>query len=310
MRRVRTVARAASVAAVACVLAAGCGSGLGAGAEDGKPRVVTSFYPLEFLARQVGGPDVKVENLTKPGTEPHDLELNPRQVAGLAEADLVVYLKGLQPAVDEAVAQNHPKAALDVTTVVPLEDRGSESQPAGSAGEEGHGADPHIWLDPARFAALVQPVADKLASADADQAAGYRSRAGDLTARLRTLDAEYKTGLSHCQRHDLVTSHSAFGYLAERYGLRQVGISGLSPEAEPSPARLAAVQDIVKAKGVTTVFFETLVSPKTAQTLAHDAGVKAEVLDPLEGVADASREDYLSVMRTNLTTLRSALGCS
>lgn len=292
--------------------AAGSGSGSG-----GKLSVVASFYPLEFVVRQVGGGDVAAENLTKPGVEPHDLELDPRQVASVSEAGLVVYLKGLQPAVDEAVEQNPPEAALDVSGVVPLEDHGrveeehAGEEPAGEhAGDGEDGGDPHLWLDPTKLATVAAAVGAKLAEVDGGHADGYRSRAADLVERLRALDAEFSTGLKTCQRREIVTSHAAFGYLAERYRLQQVGISGVNPEAEPSPARLAEVQRIVSDKGVTTIFFETLVSPKTAQSLARDAKVSTAVLDPLEGVTDPAKEDYFSVMRANLTALRKALGCS
>jgi zinc transport system substrate-binding protein len=332
--RRRPVSPAAAPAILAALtglalLASGCGSGSSAadGAGSGsKPQVIASFYPLEYVARQVGGSDVAVQNLTKPGVEPHDMELNPRQVATISEAGLVVYLKGFQPAVDEAVDQNKPKASLDAATIVPLVEReGVEDEHAEEEGhdkeaspgteeshaeEEEHAKDPHIWLDPTKFAAVVTAIGDKLAGIDPGHAEGYRSRAADLVKRLETLDTEFKTGLATCKRKDLVTSHTAFGYLADRYGLTQVGITGVSPDAEPSLTRLGELQRLVAAKGVTTVFFETLVSPKAAQTLARDAKIEAAVLDPVEGIADPAKEDYFSVMRANLTALRKALACT
>lgn len=269
---------------------------------DGTVDVVAAFYPLQFVAERVGGDAVKVTNLAKPGVEPHDLELEPRQLAGIADADLALYLKGFQPAVDEAIEAEAKESSFDVASVQPLNEA--------PEGEE-EGKDPHVWLDPTRLATIAGKVADRLAAVDKDHADAYRDRATKLTADLTALDGEFRTGLQNCARTDIVTSHAAFGYLAKRYNLTQVPISGLSPEAEPSPQRVAEVAALAKEKGVTTIFFETLVSPKVAQTLATEVGARAEVLDPIEGLrADAAPgEDYLSVMRQNLTKLREALGC-
>jgi zinc transport system substrate-binding protein len=272
----------------------------------GKLNVVAGFYPFAFLAERVGGDHVAVKNLTKPGAEPHDLELTPSQIVSVSTADLAIYEKNLQPQLDGAIAQNKPKAALDVATVVHLEDHGDLGE--GSAGS--HSEDPHVWLDPVDFRNVADAVAVSLAEADPAHAADYRANAAKLDAELTQLDAEYKKGLASCQRKDIVTSHAAFGYLAERYGLTQVPIAGLSPENEPSAAHLAQIEDLIKTKGVTTVFFETLASPKTAQSLAKDTGTKAAVLDPIEGVADPGTQNYLTVMRDNLAALQTALGCS
>ncbi|MBS2539356.1 zinc ABC transporter substrate-binding protein [Catenulispora sp. NF23] len=271
---------------------------------DGRLDVVAGFYPFAYLAEQIGGDHVAVRNLTKPGAEPHDLELTPSQVGAVSKADLAIYEKGLQPAVDAAVAQNKPKAALDTATVVHLEDHGDLGE------GDAHSADPHVWLDPVDFAKIADAVSAELQRIDPAHAADFQAKQSALDGELRTLDADYRAGLAHCQRQDIVTSHAAFGYLAERYGLVQVPIAGLSPDDEPSAAHLAKIQDLIKTKGVTTVFFETLASPKTARTLAADTGTKAAVLDPIEGVKDPSKQDYLSIMRDNLAALRSALGCS
>jgi zinc transport system substrate-binding protein len=271
----------------------------------GKLNVVAGFYPFAFLAERIGGDHVGVRNLTKPGAEPHDLELTPSQVAAVAGADLAIYEKSLQPSVDSAVAQNKPKASLDVATVVHLEDHGDLGEGGGS-----HSGDPHVWLDPVHFRKVADAVAGALVKADPAHAADYQANAARLDAQLTQLDSDYRSGVATCQRKEIVTSHAAFGYLAERYGLVQVPIAGLSPEDEPSAAHLAQIENLIRAKGVTTVFFETLASPKTAESLAKDTGTKAAVLDPIEGVADPAHHDYLSVMRDNLTALQSALGCS
>jgi zinc transport system substrate-binding protein len=303
--------------AVAALLALG---GVSACANDAptdnadRLDVVAGFYPLQFVAERVGGDAVQVGNLAKPGAEPHDLELNAGQVGQVTEADLVVFLKGFQPAVDEAVAQNAGDRAFDVAEVQPLHDAAagghSHEGEARPEPEEGGGKDPHVWLDPTRLATIGEELAERLGRVDPDRASEYAARAKTLRGNLETLDAEFAAGLRTCQRREIVTSHTAFGYLAERYRLEQIGISGLTPEDEPSPQRLAAVSEEAREHGATTIFFETLVSPKVAETIAKEVGAKTAVLDPLEGLPDGGGADYFSVMRTNLQTLRTALGCS
>lgn len=312
---IRSLPRAAVLAAVASTTAilAGCGGGTAADARtaDGRVAVVAAFYPLQFVAERVGGPAVSVSNLVKPGTEPHDLELSSGQVGQLADAGVVVYLKGFQPQVDEAVAQQAGDRAFDVAGVQPLRDAtAGHDHPGEAAQPEPAGKDPHVWLDPIRLAAIGEQLAGRLAAADPPRAGDYTARAQALRAELSTLDQQYAQRLKTCQRRELVTSHAAFGYLADRYQLEQVGISGLSPEEEPSPQQVAAAAEEAREHGATTIFFETLVSPKTAETIAREVGAKTAVLDPIEGLQPGSPGDYLSVMRSNLDTLTAALGCS
>lgn len=316
MGRARGALAAALLVAAATALSACTGSTVGtlAGAPAGTVRVLASFYPLQLVAQQVGGDRVRVDSLTPPGAEPHDVELSPAQVSAVETADLVVYLSGFQAAVDDAVQQVRPRHVLDAATHAGLLDLGTEqasegTAPLGVPGAAASSLDPHFWLDPSRMPALVEDVATALAQVDPAGAAQYHAAATRLSARFTDLDAAYTAGLADCRRHVLVTSHEAFGYLALRYHLQQVGISGLDPETEPSPARLAQVGDVVRREGVTTIFFETLASPKVARTLASDLGVQATVLDPLESVTGPG-VDYFSVAQTNLSTLRSALGCA
>ncbi|MET7710513.1 metal ABC transporter substrate-binding protein [Micromonospora sp. NPDC005413] len=311
----RTTSRvlAAATALLALGAGAGCSTGSAAGADPQRVDVVAAFYPLQFLAERIGGDAVRVTNLAKPGAEPHDLELSPSQVGQVTEAELIVYLKGFQPAVDDAVEQNGGDRTFDVTSVQPLLDATAGGHD--HEGEEGHaeetgGKDPHVWLDPTRLAGIGDQLAQRLGKADPDNAADYTARAAALRADLTTLDGEFRNGLATCQRREIVTSHAAFGYLADRYQLDQVGITGLSPDVEPSPQRLAHVIEEAKEHHATTIFFETLVSPKVAETIAGQVGAKTAVLDPIEGLAAGSNGDYLSVMRTNLQTLQTALSCS
>ncbi|MDQ1038773.1 zinc transport system substrate-binding protein [Streptomyces sp. V3I8] len=288
--------------------AAGSGSG-------GKLDVVASFYPMQFLAERIGGDHVDVTGLTEPGQEPHDLEISAKQTAQLQESDVVLYLKNLQPSVDEAVAQSGIGTKVDAATLTELENHGGaghshegEDEHAEEEGE-GSGPDPHIWLDPVKYSQVAEGVGKALEKADPDNAADYRKNTEALTKKLGDLDTEFEDGLKDTDSKVFFTNHSAFGYLAERYGLTQESISGLDPESEPSAARIKELQQEAEADGVTTVFYETLVSDKTAKTLADDAGLRTDVLDPLEGITDKSRgDDYIEVMRSNLKALEKALG--
>jgi len=300
-------------ALIALAVVAGCAQRTAAARfTAGRLNVVTSFYPLEFLSKRIGGADVHVTDLTKPGAEPHDVELNPRQVGQVADAGLAVLLHGFQPAVDDAVALEAKGRAFDVASAVsllPLSD-GTDGRPEPGADhpEAANGMDPHVWLDPVRFAAIADRLAERLGQADPAHAAGFTARARQVHAELDALDAEFAARLQSCRRREIVTSHSAFNYLASRYGLTQVGITGISPEAEPSPRRLGQVAAQARATGTTTIFFETLVSPKVAETIASEVGARTAVLDPLEGLTEPGA-DYFSVMRGNLAALTTALGC-
>ena len=273
------------------LLVVGCGASAGA---NGKRTVVAAFYPLAFAAEEIGGRNVHVENLTPPGAEPHDIELTPQEVARLQKADVVLYLShGFQPAVEQAVAGAQGRR-VDVLAGIGLR-RG--------VGDEAGKSDPHVWLDPVLYSRVVRRIG---------AAVGAPARANTLAHRVLALDADYRRGLAHCERRDFVTSHAAFGYLADRYHLHQVPITGIDPESEPSPKRLKSLIDLVRSEHVTTVFFERLVSPKLAETVARDAGAKAAVLDPIEGLTPAEQRrgvDYFSLMRQNLSQLRAALGC-
>lgn len=302
---------AALLSCLGLVALAGCGGSAADGAGS-RRDVVAAFYPLQYAVEQIGGDHVKVTGLTKPGVEPHDIELTARAVARVATADAVVYLRGFQNAVDEAVDSQakgrgfdvSASAHLDLAAVPDAHEGQSPGQPPSRA------SDPHFWLDPQRYAAVADAIAAHLSSIDPTNAADYQSRAKAFTARLSSLDAEFAAGLKDCRSRDLVTGHAAFGYLAEAYGLHQVGISGLTPESEPSPSALARIAATVKDEGVRTIYAETLVSREVAETLARETGARLAVLDPLEGLTDESAgHDYFAVMRANLQTLRAGQEC-
>ena len=312
---------------VACLLsllaAAACASTGSAGTltrTPGQLKIVVAFYPLQFVAQRVAGDHAAVSDLTQPGAEPHDVELTPRQVASLTTASLVIYEKGFQPAVDQAVRQSENPEVIDTTTTVPLrpltlsgddlghgEGTGDDHAPS----DDHPGLDPHVWLDPTAVSRIAHAVESRLVIIDPAHAADYARNSRMLEEDLRKLDRSFRNGLRHCVRTEFITTHAAFGYLAERYHLTQIGISGLSPDAEPSPARIAEVQRVAREYQLTTIFSETLVSPALAEAIAGDLGLRTDVLDPLEGVTDQSRgTDYISIMDSNLTAFRKAGGCS
>ena len=285
----------AAVAILASPLLAACG-----GASDGAVAtkhgvsVVTSFYPLQYVAERVTGARAQVVNLTQPGREPHDLELTVRQTAAIADSDVVAYEKGFQPDIDAAIEQNGPEHVVDAATVAHLE-----------------GDDPHFWLDPRRLGEVAVAFERQIADVDPSHARAYARNLTSLQKDLRHLDEEYQHGLAHCRIDTVVVSHDAFGYLGRRYGFQVVGINGLSPDAEPSPAHVRQLQDLIHDDGITTLFSERLASREFAESIANDLGIRTALLDPIEGLSDTTaHQDYLSLMRTNLSALQNANGCS
>ncbi|MGY1847400.1 metal ABC transporter substrate-binding protein [Blastococcus sp. SYSU DS1021] len=277
------------VAAGLLTALAGCGDAAN-GADDARLDVVVTSYPLAYVSEEVGGPHVEVTNLVPPGGDSHRLEPAPRDVAVLGEADVVVHQSGgLQPAVDAVLEQERPE---DVVDAAALADRG---------------ADPHFWLDPTRLADLGHRLAGEFAEADPGHADAYREGAERLTAALQEIDREYADTLAPCRGATLLASHEAFGYLADRYGLRQVGVAGLDPHVEPSPSRLRQVAEEVTGTGARTIFFEATAGDRVARTLAGDLGLATDVLHPVERVQ--AEETYPELMAANLAALRRGLAC-
>ncbi len=284
--------------AVVAVLGTACGSGQHSSqTATGKAKVVAAFYPVAEAAQRVGGSCVAVQNLTPAGAEPHDLELVPDQVDAIQDAKVVFVMgHGFQPAVEHAADQR------DGITVGLLD--GLHARPS----------DPHVWLDPIRYSELVGTVSRSLVRALPRCRAQIVRNTARFQAEIRQVNDDYANGLRTCRRRTIVTAHEAFGYLADRYGLRQEGIAGISPDEEPNAQRLGQLADLVHRGGITTVFTEALVSRRVADALAREAGgVRTETLNPLEGLTDreiAHGDDWASVMRENLAKLRKALGCS
>ncbi len=314
--RSRSLALASTLTAT--VLLAGCGQSGAADSDSGR-QAVAAFYPLAWVTERVAGDDWEVTNLTQPGGEPHDLELGISQTADLDEADVVVFQHDFQPAVDEAVENVSDAVLVDAEEAVDLrsieeqheghEDEHADEEHSEDDGHDHGDTDPHFWQDPLLMADMADAVAEGLAEVDADGAAAYRANAEELRAELEDLDAEFTEGLAACERDTVVVSHEAFGYL-ERYGVHFEGIAGLTPDAEPTPAVLAELEELIASEGITTVFSERLASPAMAESLASDTGVETAVLDPIEGPGDGDgATDYVALMQQNLAALQQANGC-
>ncbi len=284
--------------------------------DSAEVTVAAAFYPLAYVAERVAGEHAAVESITQPGGEPHDLELTIRETALIAEAELVVHEEGFQPAVDAGIQENAQGEVLDVSDVadlVPLgedhEEHAEHSDDEGDDHDHEGDLDPHFWVDPLRLADVGDAVADELAALVPEHADDFRANAADLRSDLEELDAAYVEGLADCERALVVVSHDAFAYLG-RYGLEFASVAGLSPDAEPTPADLGRLQQLIDETGVTTVFSERLVSTRLTDSLASDLRISTSVLDPLEGLTEETEDgDYLTLARANLVALQEANGC-
>ncbi|MDO5720971.1 MAG: metal ABC transporter substrate-binding protein [Actinomycetaceae bacterium] len=267
--------------------------------------IKTSFYPLQYLTEEIGGENVQVHSLTPPGTDAHSLELSPKTVTEIGNADAVIYLSHFQSAVDEAVDQAKPAHALDVYETARIQPTGNKDTAANPlAGAN----DPHFWLDASRMADVATQIGDFLGKVDPDNAANYRQRASEVADQMQALNAEMVSGLSQCERDTFIVSHEAFGYLADQVSLKQVGVSGLDPEVAPSPERLKAISKLVKETGAKTIFTEVNVSPKVIEVLAADLGITTDTLDPIATLNDP-KKDYPTLMREDLAALQKGLEC-
>ncbi|WP_332881182.1 metal ABC transporter substrate-binding protein [Actinomyces qiguomingii] len=323
----RTLVASAAVFGLACLPLAACNTNSGGNTADGASlSVAASFYPIQYLAQTIGGEHANVTSVTPTNVEPHDYELSPKDVTGLSETDLVAYVSGFQPSLDDALSELSGPTVLDLADAVDLKaaddgdhdhhdadhdhhdaDDADDHAEEHGAHDHNHATDPHFWLDPVRMQDAAEVIAASMSQMDPDHAADYEANLASLTETLEDLDSEYTKGLAKCERNTIVSSHAAFGYLADRYGLSQASVSGIDPESEPSPADLAKVKKIVQETNTTTIFTEDLVSSETAEALADETGATTAVLNPLES-APASG-DYAEAMSTNLQELRNALSC-
>lgn len=307
--RKKIVAALASVALIAT--AAAC-SPQETSAEPDQLSVLAAFYPLAFVAEQVGGDRVDVTTLTPQGAEPHDLELAPAQTRQIGAADLVLFQTRFQPALDAAVEARNPDHVLDAASLAtrPLvEDPDHDHEQEGEDDHDHGPNDPHFWLDPELFETFAQQVAAELTALDPEGASYFEANLATLSQELDQLDQDFAAGLASCAHDSIIVTHEAFGYVADRYDFSQISIVGVDPEAEPSPAQLKQVSATIVDLGIETIFFETLVSPKVAETLARDLGIETRVLDPIEGITKEN-QTYFTIMDANLEALAAGMQCS
>ncbi|WP_025692824.1 metal ABC transporter substrate-binding protein [Paenibacillus zanthoxyli] len=331
----------AALSLSAILAVTGCGSGNnGAGANEGgnltaspspiletspgaeKLLIKTSFYPMYEFTRNVAGDLAEVQNLIPAGVEPHDWEPTPQDMAGISEADALVYNgAGMEGWIDQVMESTKGgglkaiEASKNIELMESMEEEKDHADEEGKheEGEEGHdhgGLDPHVWLSPALAVQEVRNIEAGLAEIAPEHAKEFKANADAYIAKLKELDQEFKDGLAAVKRKDFITQHAAFGYLAKEYGLTQVPISGLSPDQEPSAAQMAGIVEFAKEHNVKTIFFETLVSSSVADTIAAEIGAKSAVLNPIEGLTEddiANHLDYLAIMRHNLEALKAAL---
>lgn len=280
---------------------------------DGKLQVTATYYPLQDFAQQVGGDRVNVTNITPAGAEPHDYEVPPRDLAEAYDSDVFIYNgAGLEPWAEHFV-EDYQHLAINTSSAATLLDAdGHQHEDGDGHDHSGQLYDPHFWLNPVLAAKMVDAIAAGLAKADGPGAEYYQQNAADYKAKLAELDQQFAQGLETCQQRTVVTSHNAFRYMAKQYNLDVESIAGLSPDAEPSAAKLAELTKLVRAKDISYIFFEQLTSPKLAQTLASETGTKTAVFDPIEGMTQQDQDsgrDYISAQQQNLQALRTALGC-
>ncbi|MFD2370184.1 metal ABC transporter substrate-binding protein [Brevibacillus sp. GCM10020057] len=314
-----SVVTAASLAGCGTTQTASTSSGATGDNTASRPQVYTTIYPLEYAAKRIGGDYVEVTNLIPPGVEPHDYEPTAKDMVALSKADVFAYNgSGLELWVDKAVESmdKNKTAVVNATEGMDLLQAAEgehEGEAEGKTEEHEHdhgGLDPHVWLDPSKLKEEAAKIKDALVQKDKAHAADYEKNFQQLSADLDQLDKEFKDMVAAASKKEFMVSHAAFGYLAHRYGLQQVPISGVNPADEPSPSELKQLVEHVKEHQISYILFETLVSPKVAEVIAKEAGVQTATLNPLEGLTEddvKAGRDYLSIMRDNAKTLRAAL---
>jgi zinc transport system substrate-binding protein len=277
--------------------------------------VTASFYPIAFIAERVGGENVHVTQITPRASEPHDYEPTPHDVVSIERGDIFLWNGYGVDAWAQKTAENLSRAgktSLQVAEGLATLSFNHKDDDHDHVDEHNHTIDPHVWLDPTLMQTMTERVRDAFIQRDPAHADAYRASAEDLRQQLENVHQEYVTGLSSCAQKHIVTSHDAFGYMAHRYGLIVTSIAGISSEEEPSPARMAEIISVIHREKVSTVFFEALISPRLSEIIAQETGATTSMLNPIEGLTDnnsAEKADYLSLMRSNLASLRTALSC-
>ncbi len=295
-----------ALAIAAMMIFAGCASQAPQPQAGGKLRVVASFYPMYEFSKAVGGERANVSSLIPPGVSPHEFEASPSAIKQLAEADVFVMngggLENWAPNMLEGVA--NPKLVVA--------DAGKGVQLVSSEDADEPGNDPHLWLDPAIAKQQVENIRAAFTEADPDGAEYYAANAKAYDAKLDALDGSFRELLPTCRKKDILITHATLAYFCKEYGCNQIPVEGVNEEGEPSPADLASIVVQAREKNVTAVYFESLISPKSAETLASEIGAKALVFNTAHGITpeqEAQGESYLTLMRENLAVISEGLDC-
>lgn len=276
--------------------------------QSGKLQVVASFYPIYFLSERIAGERADVRNIVPAGAEPHDYEPTAQDMALLEKSGLIVLNGGGLESWEGDLRKN-----IGGNTHVIVAGEGLTNREMTGEESEELTTDPHVWVDPVLAEKMAETIERGFATADPENAAYYRGNADQLIGDLNRIDEAYRSGLAECAEKNIITSHAAFGYLAAEYGFNQVPIAGLSPDAEPSPAKLADIAKFARENNVRYIFFESLASPKLSQTIASEVGAETLVLNPIEGLSpdeESEGKDYLSILSENLKNLQIALQCN
>lgn len=267
-------------------------------ADKSKIMVTASFYPIYFFSSEIGGERAAVWDITPAGSQPHEYEPTAQDIARITQSKMFVLNGGMIDAWGDKI-----KDELKGNDVVVVHaGAGLTKSP-----------DPHYWLDPVLAKEMAANIEKGFAQIDEKDTSIFKKNLRELDGKLDRLDAEYRQGLSKCGRSDFITSHTAFAYLAARYGLNQIAISGISPDEEPSSRKLTEIADLVRKENIKVIFFESLASPRLSETIAQETGAETLVLDPVEGISESSikaGKDYFSAMRQNLVNLKKALQCT
>ena len=274
-----------------------------------KISVAASFYPLAYVAEQVLAGVADVNVIAAGNVEPHDFELSPSHIATIASSNFAIYIPDFMPAFDGALNDLAPEQIIDATNEINLLEESHDDEAHDEDAEHDHGdADPHLWLNPLNMTTIANQISAVVIAQNPELSETISSNLNNFKNIMTDLDNQYQANLANCKINTLLVSHEAFGYLADQYGFTQLGISGVSPEAEPSPARLAEVAKVANEINATTIYYETIVDPSVANTLASEIGLVTAVLDPIE--TKPENGDYLYAMQENLKAIILGQGCS
>ena len=279
-----------------------------------KVKIYTSFYPLYDFTKKVGGDLVDTEVVVGDGVDPHSFDPSPRLIAEMETADIFIYNGlGMEPWVDGVLENLKDKGTIIIQASEGLDimDYNEEEHYHEEEHHHEHGQqDPHIWMDPMNTIKISEGVKEALVGMDSDNAQIYEENFIKFKGDIENLDDDFKEALRDVKNRKILVSHSAFRYLARRYDLEEIAVSGVSPHEEPSPTRLAELTKEAEKHNLKYIFFESLANPKTAETLGKEAGLEVLMLYNMEGLTKEQRqegEDYISLMYKNLENLKKAL---